>query len=256
MLRVVTIVVLASLLSACASSSNSKSRIERYIDRALANAPGEAQPGKIVATEIGFAKMAREEGQWTAFRQFAAAGAQLHFPDGTTDAATWLAARPDPPAAAQWETRSVWMSCDGALAVSFGRYRDPQAQLGHYATVWLRQADESYRFVYEGGALDDPQPAPMPDQPAPLEDEIVVAGIDSIAGIVADCPAEDAPLTAAPVADTPAGVSTSTSQSRDGTLRWRWEHHGEGKYRVVASYWTYNGWQTPLDVTFPMSIGE
>ncbi|MFN2098990.1 hypothetical protein [Altererythrobacter sp. MF3-039] len=256
MRRFVSGVLVLAMVSACASSKAPPRSVRQVIERALENAPGEAQPGKIVAAEVGFAKMAREEGQWTAFRHYAAPGGLMHLRDGPVAIETALAGQEDPEAAVQWAPRAVWMSCDASLAVSTGRFRYPNDLVGQFVTVWQRQANDDYRWVYDGGSPDDPQPAPRPEQPLPLEDEIVVAGIDSITGIVADCPAADAPLTASPVADTAAGIASGAGRSRDGTLVWRWEHHGEGKYRLVASYWTYSGWQTPLDVTFPRSGGE
>lgn len=251
MRKVISSLLVLAFVSACASSSAPPRSVRQYIDRALKNAPGEAQPGEIVAAEVGFAKMAREEGQWTAFRYYAAPGAQLHLPNGVENAESWLAGRADPEAAVQWSPRSIWMSCDGAMAVSFGRFRDPAATIGHFVTVWQRQAGGEYRWIYDGGAPDDPQPPTLSNLPEPEEGEIVVPGIDSIAGIVADCPSRDDPVAVAPFAQVPAGIASSHSQSRDGTLRWRWEHLGEGQFRFVTEIWS-GGWQTPLDVIFPI----
>ena len=105
------------------------------IERVLAGAPGQAQPSEIVAAEIAFARAARENGQWTAFREFLAPGALLHVRSGPIEADPWLAVQTDPPEAVQWGARSVWMSCDGALAVSQGRFREPDGTVGTFVTV-------------------------------------------------------------------------------------------------------------------------
>lgn len=252
MKKICASIALAAVLSACASSSQPPRKLLEYVERTLQGAPGEAQPGKIVATEVGFAKMAREEGQWTAFRHYAAPGGLMHLPGGPVAIETALAGQADPAQAVQWAPRSIWMSCDGELAVSFGRFRNPDDQIGHFGTVWQRQPGGEYRWVYDGGAPDDPQPARLSSLPEPEEGEIIVPGIESIAGIVADCPTSDAPLTAAPVVEATAGAASGAGRSQDGTLVWRWEHHGQGQFRLMVSHWTYSGWQTPLDVTFPI----
>ncbi|HSJ77306.1 MAG TPA: hypothetical protein VK913_01105, partial [Erythrobacter sp.] len=113
--------VLAITLTACASGQRTPGPPRAVINRALANAPGAAQPSTIVAAEIAFSRAARERGQWTAFRQFAAPGALLHGKDGPFPIEPWLATQTDPPVAVQWQTRAVAMSCDGAMAMTQGR---------------------------------------------------------------------------------------------------------------------------------------
>lgn len=98
------------------------------IDRVLARAPGAAQPSTIVAVELAFSRAARERGQWTAFREFAAPDAKIHGAAGPFEAGPWLLAQTDPKEAVQWAPRVVVMSCDGALAVSKGRFRNPEAR--------------------------------------------------------------------------------------------------------------------------------
>ncbi|MDZ4274014.1 MAG: hypothetical protein U0995_06580, partial [Erythrobacter sp.] len=81
----------ALALTACASGGQKPSdRTVALINRALATAPGAAQPSTIVATEIAFSRAARERGQWTAFRMFAAPGALLHGENGPFAIEPWL----------------------------------------------------------------------------------------------------------------------------------------------------------------------
>lgn len=115
--------VLFLALAACAGSGGPPKPNKRQmavIDRALASAPGAAQPSTVVAAELAFSRAALEKGQWTAFRLFAAPGAMLHGGNGPFAIAPWLATQTDPPQAVQWKPRVVVMSCDGALAVSQG----------------------------------------------------------------------------------------------------------------------------------------
>ena len=61
------IVALALAVGACASSRGPSRAVLKQIDQYLENAPGKAQPSKIVAAEASFEQMAVREGQWSAF---------------------------------------------------------------------------------------------------------------------------------------------------------------------------------------------
>ncbi len=237
------------LLAACAPNQGPRYS-DNVIDRALAGAAGAAQPSRIVATEIAFSRAAREDGQWTAFREFAADGAVLHGRGGPIEAKPWLAAQDDPSQAVQWGPRSVWMSCDGGTAVSQGRFRDPAGQVGTFVTVWERQRSDGYRWVYDAGAPDNPQPPPRRVADPPSEDEIVVSGESPIIGLVADCRRGEGAATAPPALSIPDGIRHGAMLSRDGTLRWHWEHGGADARRVVVEYWKNGAWETALDHTF------
>ena len=244
-----TLAASAILLTACAAGPQRLP--DRVIDRALANAPGQAQPSKVVAAEIAFSRAAREQGQWTAFREFAGPGAVIHGRNGPIDAGQWLAGRNDPAEAVQWGARTVWMSCDGALAISRGRFRDPAGMVGTFVTVWQRQGNDEYRWIYDVGAPDDPQPPPRPPTAPPSEDEIIVTGLSAIQGWVADCPRRGETIPAPPPLALADGLRHGVSMSRDGTLRWRWEHSGAGQRRIVAEHFHEGRWQVALDQAFP-----
>jgi len=258
MRKLFTAACLATLVAGCAGGPGggspymSRDRIERV----LAGAPGQAQPSEIVAAEIAFARAARENGQWTAFREFLAPGALLHVRSGPIEADPWLAAQADPPEAVQWGARSVWMSCDGALAVSQGRFREPDGTVGTFVTVWQREdADDDYRWIYDVGAPDDPQPPPRSATAGESEDEIVVTGRGSIQGRVADCPGRGEAVPPPPALAAVDGARSDAMLSRDGTLRWRWEHGARGQRRVVAEYFHEGAWQIALDQVFPATAG-
>lgn len=237
-------------LAACSGSGGPPKPTKRQmiqINRALKTAPGAAQPSTIVSTELAFSRAAREKGQWTAFRQFLAPGALLHGPDGPFPIEPWLATQTDPASAVQWEPRVIAMSCDGATAVSHGRYRDPQGKVGNFVTVWERQPTGEYKYVFDAGGDDVPQPPPR----KVIEDgDYVVTTIDAVQGLVATCPRAGAAAAPPPPA-LPLGEDGKADArlSRDGTLRWRWEHRADGTRYAAADYFYQGRWTTAIEQT-------
>ena len=168
-----------------------------------------ANPGGVIAAEIGFAALAQEKGQWTAFRTTAAKGAKMFAPQ-PVPVADYLKNRKDPPVAVKWQPHMVWSSCDGSIAVTRGAWQLPNAPKftgGYFITVWQRQKDGGYKWVLDQGD-DLAQPLAEPD------------GID---GVVADCPVRDgqrdlrrdAKAAAPQVLADPLGAVAN-----DGTLAW------------------------------------
>jgi hypothetical protein len=249
MKRALLVAAAVLALSACVGGGGApkpSQRMVRLIDRSLAGAPGAAQPSTIVAVEIAFARAAREQGQWTAFRQFAAPGALIHGPDGPFAAEPWLATQTDPPEAVQWEPRAVVISCDGALAVSQGRYRDPDGTVGNFVTVWERQPDGEYRYVYDVGGDDVPQPPPR----KPVEDgDIVVTSLDAVNGMIASCPRGQDEIPPPPAIPIGEDGKADARLSRDGTLRWRWEQRDDGTRYFAVEYFFEGRWLTALEQT-------
>ncbi len=252
-MRIGVAVLLAGAVAACGGGPRGPSN--EVITRVLTGAPGEAQPSRIVATEIAFARAAREDGQWTAFKEFAAPGGLIHGRNGPVDALAFASALDDPDEAVQWGTRAVWMSCDGAMAVSQGRFRDPQGIVGTYVTIWERGADGQYRYTYDVGTRDDPQPPP---REAPREGEIVVTALDSVRADIADCARRGETIPGPPPLTIGEGYNEVAKLSRDGTLRWRWIHYDDGRRRVAADYLSMGSWKTALDEFMPAtpSSGE
>jgi hypothetical protein len=234
-------------LTACAGSGappKPSKRVVAQINRALTNAPGAAQPSTIVSTELAFSRAARERGQWTAFRMFLAPGALLHGRSGPFPIEPWLATQTDPAEAVQWEPRAVAMSCDGALAVSQGRLTTPEGLVGNFVTVWERQADGEYRYTFDAGGLDVPQPPPRKK----FEDgNIVVRAIDAVQGLVATCPRGGSAPPPPPAIAVGEEGKADARLSRDGTLRWRWEHRADGTRYAAADYYYEGRWLTAFE---------
>ncbi len=235
-------------LTACAGGQQRRGPPAKVINRVLATAPGAAQPSTIVATELAFARAAREQGQWTAYRSFSAPGAVLHGSGGVTDATRFLNQRPDPATAIQWAPRTVVMSCDGALALALGRFQDTEGFVGNYVTAWARQSDNSYKWIYDANGRDNPQPPPRQQQE---EGEIIVTAINAIAGLVATCPSNSRDRDEGVPPPPPMAIGedgkADAQLSRDGTLRWQWEHRPDGTKFVKAEYFYEGAWEVAFE---------
>ena len=188
-------------------------------------------PSALIAAEIAFARLAREKGQWTAFRDTAADDAEMFTPRRVV-AKDWLKGRKDPPQAVQWATHRAFASCDGSFGVTYGGWTGG-ADAGWFSTIWERQKKKGdLKWV-----LDQGEPLAQP-----------LAAPDWIEGKVADCPArrprsggeggppprdaadrpakKDMPATRPlagplPPLAAPAGSDSKDGQSNDGTLAWR-----------------------------------
>lgn len=203
----------ATLLAACAPNQGPRTANERFF-RAIGE---KAQPSDVIAAELAFARMAREEGQWKAFRKFAADDALIFGPNGAFEAKPWLRQQEEPAEAVQWEPYAVWASCDGSLAVTTGVFVDPDGRTGRFHTVWERQRRGDYLYVFDFGFETDD----VPEEP------------EMIASKVAEC-GKPATVVAEP--------SRSIRTSRDGTLAWTF-HFGEDRTR------TFTVWQEGMEGT-------
>lgn len=190
----------ALTLTGCTTgSANPRERFYRSL------AP-QANPSAVIATELAFAREARKEGQWTAFREYAAEDAVMFVPEAV-NAQEWLSDREDPAQPVQWQPHEVWSSCDGSLSVTKGAWQRPDGSVGYFTTVWRRterrRGEDEYRWVLDQGApLDEPLPEP-----------------DIIQTTVADCGGDALPV--AP-ASSP-GLASGSGGSRDRTLTYAWD---------------------------------
>lgn len=183
--------------------------------RQLAPGTGTANPSVLVAEEIAFARMAREKGQWKAFREFADETALMFVPQEVL-AQDWLKKQVEPTAPLQWDVHRIWMSCDGTLGVTKGAWTRPDGTVGWYTTIWKRQKKGEYRWVLDhGDTLETALPEP-----------------DMLTAKVAQCGRK--PDVAAPVTP-PADARTFTGgNSQDGTLRWNVTVLGGNDARSVS----------------------
>lgn len=218
-----------SLLAGCSSGSQSGQRLlygnepEPERDRDISR----ANPAKVAATELAFARAAQEKGQWTAFIEYSTDNAVMFVPQAV-DAHDWLRRQTNPAQAVRWQPHQVWSSCDGSLAATKGAWQRPNGTVGYFTTVWERQRDGEYKWVLDqGDALDQ-----------------ALASPEMIGGEVADCPAGDpdserrrrdrpAPATIRPtVCD---GASCGGGGiSADGTLGYEYAVTAQGRRITVT----------------------
>jgi hypothetical protein len=108
----------------------------------------------VIAAERAFATRAGEVGWVPAFREFVAPDGQLAQPTGYASAPAELAATED-----DGNRNLFWWPGFAAISrsgdfgfttgvVSFDEARTPR---GHYFTVWRRQPDGSWKWIYDGG---------------------------------------------------------------------------------------------------------
>ena len=182
-----------------------------------------AEPMSAVDAERAFAADAQKLGQWTAFRKYATDDALMFVP-APTNAQAFLKDRKDPPVSVFWWPGRSYFSCDGTLAVNTGPWvRGWGKAVGYFTTVWTRQPDGGWKWIYDAG------------------DELKTARAEGgdIKPEVAACP--KLPVPPVPAREMPAGVKSDSGSSKDGTVNWRWTVEPSGRRTFVASLWDGKG---------------
>ena len=137
-----------------------------------------AEPQTAIDAERAFAADAQKLGQWTAFRKYAADDAVMFVPN-KVNAQAFLKELKDPPTAVFWWPGKSFVSCDGNYAVNTGPWvRQWGKAVGYFTTVWQKQTDGSWKWIYDGGETLEtaraeggdikPQPASCEGKPAGL----------------------------------------------------------------------------------------
>ncbi len=169
--------------------------------------PPKANPSAVIAAELGFARLAQEKGQWSAFRATAASDAVMFVPQ-RVNAQTWLKGRADPATSVRWAPTAVWSSCDGSYAVTRGNWQSANSS-GGFVTVWQRQGDPrraekiEYKWVLDMSVTT----------------EHSGAAVDTIDAKVAHCSVPPPMMLSAPPS-AGSGPDRKSGTSTDGTLRW------------------------------------
>lgn len=190
-----------------------------------------ANPSEVIATELAFARLAQDKGQWAAFRATAADGAEMFVPQ-RVKAADWLKGRAEPPVAVKWQPHAVWSSCDGSYAVTRGAWQSGNGA-GHFATVWQRQKDGAYKWVADMSlATERVDPAP-----------------EMVAAAVADCPKQgEAPGTIGQFAGT-TGADMRSGSAVDNTLTWTTTVMPDGTRQIAVRLWKDGDWRSVFNET-------
>jgi hypothetical protein len=183
-----------------------------------------------VDAERAFYRAAQTEGQWKAFRAFAAPDAVVFMPQ-PAKAHEALPAK-DPPIAVQWWPAESYVSCDGTVAVNTGPWVRAKA-VGYFTTVWVKQPDGAWKWVMDGGdGLDKPRP--LPKQPKVRR---------------AACSGAVEPFGLVPSGD----VKMGSGASKDGTLNWVWTVKSDGARLFQARLW--NGREFDIVVENKIAAG-
>jgi ketosteroid isomerase-like protein len=107
----------------------------------------------VVEAERAFARAAQTDGVNAAFIRYAAPDG-LVFQPGPTNARQALAAHPIPPVKLDWWPAYAGVAASGDLGFTTGPYVVGEGEKqghGWYFTIWMRQADGSWRWVLDHG---------------------------------------------------------------------------------------------------------
>jgi hypothetical protein len=178
--------------------------------------PLAANPSAFIAAEIGFSRLAQEKGQWTAFRETAAAEAVMFVPQ-RVKARDWLKSQKDPAEAVKWQPHAVYTSCDGNVGVTTGAWQKGPAN-GYFTTVWLRDPKKGKLAwtLDHGDTLAVPREAP-----------------DFIASKQAVCGSRPA----VPIEAGGEGEDMAVGLSPDQTLSWTSTVRPDKSRRVTIRLW-------------------
>lgn len=193
-----------SLLAGCASDPDD-----------LRNRPLSANPSAFIAAEIGFARLAQEKGQWTAFRETSHPDAVMFVPQ-RVKARDWLKSQKDPAEAVKWQPHAVYVSCDGNAGATTGAWQKGPAN-GFFSTVWVRDEKGRISWILDhGDGLASPREAPDF-----IESKQAVCGSRPAVPIEAGAEGED----------------MAVGLSRDQTLSWTSTVRPDKSRRVTIRLW-------------------
>jgi ketosteroid isomerase-like protein len=112
----------------------------------------DGSPDEVVAAERAFAADARAHGWVAAFKRYAAPEAIAFRPD-PANVQKSMADQPDEPAdrSLKWWPVYAGIARSGELGFTTGPYTAGDKAFGHYFTVWAKQSDGSWRWIFDGG---------------------------------------------------------------------------------------------------------
>ena len=213
-MRQLIVAALALMLAGCAGSPDD-----------FRNRPLAANPSAFIAAEIGFARLAQEKGQWTAFRETSHPDAIMFVPE-RVKARDWLKSQKDPAEAVRWQPHAVYVSCDGNSGVTTGAWQKGPAN-GFFTTVWARDEKGRLSWVLDHGeALATPREAP-----------------EFIASKRAVCGSRPA----VPIEAAGEGEDMAVGLSADQTLSWTSTVRADKSRRVTIRLWDGKEMATVID---------
>lgn len=177
------------------------------------------EPAPIVAAERAFAADFPALGLAGSFRKWGRPdaillrGGRARTLD-TLFADALLTRRPGDPLLEWWPT-FAGMALSGEMGFTTGPVERDQQAAGHYFTVWRRQSDGDWRWVYDGGSTADPTGQPQKDSP-PRMLRVAALGTASPEQAMAEVRAVEADFAAA--AETDQKAAHLTVLAPDGRL--------------------------------------
>lgn len=180
-------------------------------------------PSSVFAAEIAFNRLARDKGQWTAFRETAADDAVMFVPQRVL-AKQWLKGRADPAEPVSWTPSTIYVSCDGNLAASTGNWQRPDGSVGYFTTIWRRDKRGAWEWVLDhGDTLAAPRPAS-----------------EFLVGKVATCKRGKAP-------EVVGAKANAAVPPADESLLWNAEAAPDGSRHVMVRVWNGAGYDVVID---------
>ena len=180
-------------------------------------------PSSVLAAEIAFNRLARDKGQWTAFRETAADDAVMFVPQRVL-AKQWLKGRADPPKSVSWTPSVIHVSCDGNLAASTGNWQRPDGSVGYFTTIWRRDKRGAWKWVLDhGDTLAAPRAAP-----------------EFLVGKVATCKRGKAP-------EGGEAKAKAVMPPADESLLWSAQVAPDGGREVTVRVWNGTGYDVVID---------
>ena len=137
-----------------------------------------ASPAEVIAAEREFAADAQARGFVAAFKKYAAPDA-IGFQPDPVNIQQSLAGEPDEPANRSLKWWPVWagIAQSGDIGFTTGPYTSGEKRFGQYFTVWAKQADGAWRWIYDGGPGNEAKSTLGPDtNPVHLGTAIAAAG--------------------------------------------------------------------------------
>lgn len=188
-------------------------------------------PSSVIAAEIAFNRLAKEKGQWTAFRETAADDAVMFMPQKVV-ARDWLKGRADPPAPVSWAPSTVYVACDGNLAASTGNWTRPDGSVGYFTTIWRRDKKGRWKWILDhGDTLSTPRAAP-----------------DFMTGKVATCKRGHRTEAPSPVSSSgKRGKGDQHAPPPDESLLWNAGVAPDGGRTVTVSIWNGTGYDRVIE---------
>jgi hypothetical protein len=184
-----------------------------------AAAPATAAPMSAIDAERAFAAEAQAKGQWTAFRAWATDDALMFVPQ-PTNAQAFLKELKDPAVSVYWWPGRSYVSCDGQFAINTGPWvRGYGKAVGYFTTVWVRQKDGGWKWIYDAG---DTEPFARGE------------GGD-IKPTLAAC--TKAPMPGSPALELAGPGRTGSGASADGSIRYAWKVTANGAREFRAWMW-------------------